>query len=277
MIRTFPQPEIELPAQRSFKLLQAGKDAAPLRYVLADRTASYAAITRLSSRRLAGAQASPYASLPPMTTTLAITTSGKATLVARPVVAEVETPTPESTQYLAGWNAIADRRVTIALDDRGQLGTLGFVDDPTGAKIRELDDLTQRLLAIAVPLPAEPVGVGGSWRVTTVLRQRPAIVKQTATYTLVERGDRSWKIDVEIQRVGEPQTVIDASVPAGTAIELVALVRKLRGTLVVDPAAPLGTGELAVDSSLHLRIRDPKLGEREEILEDTGTITLSVR
>jgi hypothetical protein len=211
-----------------------------------------------------------------MTTTLAITSSS-AKLVARPVSAEVEGATPESAQYVAGWNAIADRRVTIAFDDRGQLGALGFVDDPAGAKVRELDDLTQRLLATAVPLPAEPVGVGGTWRVVTVLRQRPAIVKQTATYTLVERGERSWKIEVDIHRVGEPQTVIDPSVPEGSAIELVALVRKLRGTLVVDPTAPLGSGELAVDSSLHLRIRDPKVGEREEILEDTGTITLSVR
>lgn len=278
IVPAVPPPQIELPAQRSFKLLEAGKDPAPLRYALDERTASYAVTTRMSSRRLAGPTWSPRASLPAMTTTLEITSARTAPLALRPLPAVVEDgATPETREYLAGWEAIADKRVVVTFDERGQLGPLADAGAATRATDGALDDLTQRLLGTVVPLPVEPVGVGGSWRVVTILRQRPAVVKQTATYTLVERGEQRWKITADIQRVGEAQTVTDRSIPAGTAIEIVTLVRKLRGTIIVDPSHPLGTGELALDSSLHLRIQPSGQEVREEILEDTGTLALEMR
>src|SRR5690606_33184804 len=134
-------------------------------------------------------------------TSLAIVGGSGGTLRARPLPGEVGgTPTPEATQYLAGWRSVEGRRVAIEVDPRGQLGQLVFADDPTGARSQEgKDELAQRLLVMLVPLPDEPVGVGASWRAVTMLRQRPAIVKQTATYTLLERTSAGWKLGVELQ------------------------------------------------------------------------------
>lgn len=212
-----------------------------------------------------------------MTTTFAVSAAAPDKIVGRALAAEVAGgATPITDQYVAGWNAIADRRVSIALDDRGQLGAITFPDDPAAKPSAQTDELAQRLLGTLVPLPEEPIGAGASWRVVTVLRQRPAVVKQTATYKLVKRDAAAWTIEVEVARIGEPQTLIDPAIPADTSIELVTLVRKLRGTIVVDPTLPFGTGELAVESTMHLRVQSKGRGAAEEILEDTGTIRLSV-
>ncbi|MGE0395768.1 MAG: hypothetical protein AB7T06_03495 [Kofleriaceae bacterium] len=232
--------------------------------------------TRLGSRRLAGAAWSERVAHPEMTTTLVVSSAAPGRIVGRAVAAKIAgTATPDTDQYVAGWNAIAGRRVVIELDDRGQLGTISFPDDPAGTT-GSTDDLAQRLLGTLVPLPEEPIGIGASWRVVTILRQRPAIVKQTATYKLVERTGSVWKIDVDIVRLGEPQTLLDPSIPAGTSIELINLVRKLKGTIEIDASAPFGVGELAVESTMHVRVQSQGQGAAEEILEDTGTIRLAV-
>lgn len=248
------------------------------RYALASRETTFGVITQLASRRLAGTAWGERVTLPEITTTFVMSAAARDRIVGRAVAAEVAGgATPETEQYVAGWNAIAGRRVVIALDDRGQLGKISFPDDPAGTTSEAAtDDLAQRLLGTLVPLPEEPIGVGASWRVVTILRQRPAVVKQTATYKLVKRTESAWTIDVDIARIGEAQTLLDPAIPAGTSIELVNLVRKLRGTIEIDPVAPFGVGELAVESTMHLRVQAKARGAAEEILEDTGTIRLTV-
>jgi hypothetical protein len=275
-VHTFSPPDIALPAQRSFKLLSAGEAPhAILRYALASRETTFGVTTQLASRRLAGATWSERVAIPAITTSLVISAATPDRIVGRAVAAVVTGgASPETDQYVAGWSSITGRRIAIALDARGQLGPISFPDDPKGTT--PTDDLAQRLLGTLVPVPEEPVGIGASWRVVTILRQRPAIVKQTATYKLVKRTGSTWTIDVDIMRLGEAQTLVDPAVPADTAIELINLVRKLHGTIEIDPTSPFGAGELAVESTMHLRIQAKARGATEEILEDTGTIRLTV-
>jgi len=168
------------------------------------------------------------------------------------------------------------RRLTVAVDARGQLGAIEFADDPTNARSAPAkDELVQHLLASSVPLPAETVAPGARWQVVTVLRQGPAYVKQTATYTLVTRGKR-WTIAATIQRVGEEQTVSDASLPKGASADLIALFRQLVGSVIVDPQRPLPVGGgLTVESRLHVKIAVPGQPPVEQVLEDTGSVAFS--
>lgn len=278
-LERLPEPALELPKQYSFRLLEQGAEPrAPLRYDVAASEAVHAFETRLTGRRLEGPAWSKPQALPPIRTRLAVVGTSGGKVRARPLPGEIDgAPTTEVVQYLAGWKALEGRRVAIELDSRGRLGELVFADDPTGARSEAAkDELAQRLLAMVVPLPDEPVGIGATWRSVTILRQRPAVVKQTATYTLLARTEAGWKIRVELQRIGESQVVIDPAVPADTAIELVALVRRMTGTLELQPSRALPTGSLEVDSSMHLRLHHKRSGTREEILEDSGTVTLSV-
>jgi hypothetical protein len=60
-------------------------------------------------------------------------------------------------------------------------------------------------------------------------------------------------------------------VPEGTTVDVVALVLRMSGTLVIDPARPFPTGDLATSSTLHLRLRTQS-GSTEQMFEDESRI-----
>jgi hypothetical protein len=94
---------------------------------------------------------------------------------------------------------------------------------------------------------------------------------------LLGRTATAWQVGVDILRVGEPQLLLEPGIPVDTAVELVALVRKIKGTLTVDPERPLPTGKLSVESTMHVQISHRNGTRSEEMAEDTGTITVTVK
>jgi hypothetical protein len=278
---TLDEPRRELPRRESFQLLDPGKGArSPLRYALAAGTASVIVQTTLSSRHLERDAFTRPTTLPAIRDGFAITVAADRPheLALRGLTGEAAAETPETRAYLAPWQALLqNRRITVNVDERGAFSAVAFDDDPTGARsARGRDELVQRLLALIVPLPDEPVGVGASWRVVTILRQGPAYAKQTATYTLRAQGPAGWKLHARLQRVGEEQRIADPSLPAGTTADLVALFRALEGDIDVDPVHPLIiSGSLAVESRLHVRLQPPGRAATEQIFEDTGTAVIS--
>ncbi|NVB79598.1 MAG: hypothetical protein HOV81_14475 [Kofleriaceae bacterium] len=282
----FEEPKIELPKQESFELLDPGTgDRAPLRYELTAASLTYPITTRLRSRQLANGTWGKPVDMPEISDgfTISVAEPGNVAepgkpLAMRALAGTVAKPSREAEAYLATWRTIEKRVISVKLDARGQVGGVTFADDPDNkTSQRARDELYSRLLALAIPLPEEPVGTGAKWRVATVLRQHPAIVKQVATYTLVSRTGSKWKVAVEIQRHGEEQTVFDAALPKGAVATIVALLRKLDGTLELDATQPLPTGKLAVTSTLHVRIALPNTKVSEQIFDDTGTIAFSVK
>jgi hypothetical protein len=269
-------PAIAVPKQESFRLEAAGSGVtAPLRYALRAGTASYTVTTRLTSRQIGKAKPEP---LPAITDGFAITVSDAA-LALRALPAATAAPNPTAEQYASRWRALLEnRRITAVADARGQLGELRFLDDPDNRRSSDSrDELAQRLLALSVPVPDEPIGVGARWQVVTVLRQSGAYLKQTATYTLRERTDQRWRVHVKLLRVGEQQTLLDPRLPPGASVDLVAVFRLLEGELDVDPGAPLAVGgKLSVESRVHARIAVPGREVEEQFTEDLGTLTLAI-
>jgi len=278
------EPEVALPSQESFRLLDPGKGArVALRYGTAAGTAAVVARTSLTSRRLDRGTFSPPVALPAVHDGFAITIAAEhpGQLALRGLTATAAAASGDADTnadaYLAAWRALLqDRRVTVDVDARGAIGAIRFDDDPTGARgAQGRDELVQRLLSLIVPLPAEPVAPGARWRVVTVLRQGPAVAKQTATYTLIGRTATAWKLHVQLHRVGEPQRIADPSLPAGTTAELVALFRALEGDVDVDPALPLIIGgSLAIESRLHARLAPRGGSPVDQMFEDTGRVSL---
>lgn len=270
------QPEIQLPSRVSFQLLDPGKGPrAPLRYALAAGTAAYTTQTALTARHLDGGALTAPVALPAMRDGFAITVVGLRArqLALRILPAEAAAP-GDTDAYLATWRTLLqNRRATIAFDDRGELSKVIFDDDPTNTRTPQAkDELLQRLLALTIPLPAEPVAPGASWRVITILRQGPAYAKQTATYSLVARAPTSWKLHVKLLRVAEEQRIADPSLPAGTTADLIALFRSFEGDVEIDPRYPLiSSGSLALESRLHARIQPPGQSVIERVFEDLGT------
>jgi hypothetical protein len=274
------EPKIDLPKRESFRLLDAGKSPrAPLRYALAG-TATLTAETTLSSRHLKDGAFAPAVALPVVRDGFSMTAdrTGKLALVPQP--AQSASPSREADVYLHTWrDLLQNRRIALAFDDRGGFSAITFADDPTGARSAiARDELVQRLLTVVVPLPAEPVGAGASWRVVTILRQHPVTVKQTATYTLTHRSPSGWTLHAKLQRVGEEQQINDPTLPAGTAAELVALFRSLEGDIEVDPKhALLRGGSLTIESRMHVRLKPTDQPASEQMIEDTGSLAFTLR
>lgn len=254
-----PEPAIVLPRELAFEVLERGRGKpVALRYAAkAGDTSRFVMRTELTSRELAGGTWQGPNKLPAILTPFDVTVESGQRIRVEPRTGEIDgKASAHADAYLAGWAAIVDRAFAIEVDARARVA--GVADRDAGA-----DEIVQRLLATAVPVPEEPIGEGARWRVVTALRQQSAVLKQTATYTLVSRTNRRWKIAVDIQRLAERQQI--------GSTELVAIVRRLQGTVEIDPGQPLPTlGKLSVQSTVHVRE-----GDRETIVEDTGTIALS--
>ncbi|MEZ4368472.1 MAG: hypothetical protein R2939_19660 [Kofleriaceae bacterium] len=245
-------PDIELPKREAFTLLVPG--AAPrarLRYRPAPMTLT--AAVRVATRRV-DQLGTPARQLPTTTTGFEITSAtelspGHHRLALRALPAAVEggaavEAAAAAEGYLARWRReLERRRLDVDIDDRGQIEQVTFVDDPGGDRSAAArDDVWQTLLGAWIPLPEEPIGVGATWRATTILRQGSAVVKQTATYELLERADDRWVIGTRVLRIGDQQATVDPSLPAGTVADLVALLRETTGPVELTPASPFPPG-----------------------------------
>lgn len=284
------EPTLDLPKQEQFRLLDAGAKAgrAKLRYTLAAGTATYTTATTLTTRHLSDAPQAAPTSLGTIRDGFTVTiAAGPARaehkLALRALPADVQPANPDADGYLAPWRTLLQgRTLSVSVDDRGQFSAITFNDDPGNARSAQArNEMIQRLLATLVPLPAEPIAPGASWRVVTILRQGPAYAKQTATYTLVDKAPAAWKIHVKLQRVGEPQRLRDPGLPRGTTAELVGLFRELEGNVEVGPSVPwIATGSMTIESRLHARLTPagstPGAEKTlEQVFEDTGTATFS--
>ena len=253
-----------VPRQEPVVLAGAGAEPrAPLRYALARGTTQRIELeTRAKGRQLSGSSWSEVVELPVMTTAFTIATGESGAVVVEASAGPAE----------GAWALVAGRAFQLVADEQLRFGGLSFADGgPIGRAI--LDEAAQRLLALAVPVPTEPVGIGATWRVVTLLRQRPALVKQTATYTLLAREASRWTIGVELARVAEPQTAEDPGLPADTAVDVVALVVRISGQLHVDPSRAFPAGTLATSSTLHIKVRS-STAVAEQMFEDESRIEI---
>lgn len=274
----FAEPTVALPRELRATLVEPG--AAPRtvrRYAPSAETRELrVAMTVTASGFHDGVWSQPQ-TLPVMTDGFGITVDATAPIALRGLVAEIADGGAhvEAEAYLGRWRALLERRrVAVATDGRGTLGAITLQDDPTSTATR--DELVQRWLGLAVPLPVEAIGVGARWRVVTILRTGGAVVKQTATYQLTAVDGAAATVAVELTRIGEQQLIEVPGLPADVTAELVALRRVVKGTLVLGPGSPLPLrGTLTSESSAHARFTSSTRAAVDEVSDDSATIVLT--
>ena len=283
---SFDEPRPPMPQPPKTTLLEPG--AAPRavsRYALvavAERTTTVRAELTVHGFR-DGAWYGPTA-LPAITDGFSVSVDAGPTVVARALDVVVASSTDAAataaaTANTARWRALLERRrVAIGTDDRGQLATVRFLDDPDRGRADDelaTDELAARWQALAVPLPAEPIGVGARWRTVTRVRLGGAYFKQTGTYRLAARTGDQLSIEVEHVRLAEPQVLTVPGLPAGASAELLGIVRTARGTVDVTLASPLpARGTLAVTQSTHARFTLGPGAPIDEVSDDTAVLTI---
>jgi hypothetical protein len=282
---TIDAPAIPLPHELSFTLLEPGTGTrAPLRYTLADAAErELAAATRVTTRtNFAGTWKDPLA-LPAMRDGFGISISNDVVHL-RGLEAAIDdgdaAAVAQARSYMARARALLEkRRADAFVDTRGRLTRVALVGPPP-ADDDVIDEITQRWLAVAVPLPDEPVAVGARWRVVTALRAAGIVAKQTVTYRLAAADASTWTIDVSGERIGEYQIMATGGPTGGTTGthgELLGLKRTMEGQVVVGRGDPLPLrGTLASETMIHVRLKTPDRVV-EAVSEDKGTIELGPR
>lgn len=278
-------PRPPMPRRVSDELIETGRGPRRvLRYRLEPLAQTVTATARITSHGFDGAWSDPVTLAPVREGFEVQPATGGGPIEVRGLVAERdEAGQPAAAiaaadAYLGRWRALLERRrAQVGFDDRGQLGDVTLLDDPAGATDPDSkDELAQRWLGLAVPLPEAAVGVGARWKVVTMLRTGGAALSQTALYRLTAiEGDR-WTIEVELTRLGRPQDIVVPGLPRGATAELIALVRKVTGTVTVSPTRPLPiAGELTAEVRTHARFAAPGAPARDQYSEDRATISLN--
>jgi hypothetical protein len=254
-----------------------------LRYRFAPVARTLTASARITSHGYDGAWSEPTA-LAPVREGFAVEPSGGGgPLHVRGLVADVDRAGQSDAAvagaegYLARWRALLERRrADVGVDERGRTGDVTLVGDPGDSVEDARDELIQRWVGLAVPLPDGAVGVGARWRVVTTVRAGGAAVTQTADYRLVAVERDRWTIEVQLSRLGRPQAIRVDGLPAGTSAELIAMVRSVKGTVTISPSSPLPiAGALTAEVKSHARFAAPGVPPRDQYSEDTATITLT--
>lgn len=269
-------PALELPTRLTFTLESTGRlPRTRLRYAPAPSTVHYQIRAALRARTFAPTEIPPAIDVPAITERFTMepgADDGTQVWRGQPVHIEGDAAAP----YVARWRALLEnKRALLAVDARGSLGALSFPDEAEAQAHR--DELAQRLLGYLVPLPEDAVGPGARWTVTSRLQQGAAVVEQVARYRLLARTGQSLRLAVDVRRIGDAQRLAVADLPAGAALELVALFRAVTGEVTMRLDAPLPVGRLDIEARRHQRLRLADGSTSDSITEDLGTLELSLQ
>lgn len=118
--------------------------------------------------------------------------------------------------------------------------------DPTMAAM--VDQLEQQLADLTIPLPAEPVGPGAEWEVTSSLELSGVAFCNSYTYRLAEFDGNSYELETELEQRPVEGGVIET---AGASIEVVDGSGHATGTISGSLSLPIAvSASLQADSDM---------------------------
>ena len=195
-------------------LLEAGTDPQTLR--LSPTAGATEAMRMTMTMTMQMGPGTPKVEMPPMVTTMSSVVDSvsegsiKATVKFESMTVEATPSTPKMLvdnlqQTLAGFESF---KSSIELDERGAL-LGGTIDAPQGlpAPLQQtMNQMQESFGKLQVPLPEEPVGVGGKWTALSNIEQGGMKIEQTATYEVLAREGNTVKLKVGLsQKVVEPE------------------------------------------------------------------------
>jgi len=166
---------------------------------------------------------------------------------------------------LRGTGVVSDRAVSL-----GATVTTGPGMD--AALLAHATAINQLLDQVNTPLPAEPVGVGGSWEVTNTINQDGLTLQETITCTLAALKGNTVEIVMDIRRQADPQSVRDPNIPAGASADLssYAFAGTGRTVLRLDRLHPVeAVVNVKSESTMQMKIG----GASHEITHDVTIVT----
>ena len=144
---------------------------------------------------------------------------------------------------LSGWAQVDSRGYTLD-------GAINLPPDADPSLAQLMDSLEQSIHQMSAPLPAEPVGVGGSWEVTTSLDTGGFAVDQTAGYVMTALEGTTAAFNVTMNQVAGSQPMEMPGLPPGAVVNLDSLSSTGTGTMSVDFTSLVPTSTLVMSTEM---------------------------
>ncbi len=143
------------------------------------------------------------------------------------------------------WSTVLPIRVTFEIDARGRQER-AQLKLPEGVAMPEplrdpLQTVYELVRGMHAPLPAEPVGVGGTWTVSTDRVEAGVRTRRKTTWRLASRRGDRVELTFEATEKAEPQAFDAGDLPEGMTARLEAVEGTATGRLVVDLGRPVPT------------------------------------
>jgi hypothetical protein len=128
-----------------------------------------------------------------------------------------------------------------------------------------LQGMNQQFESMVPPLPAEPVGIGGKWRVVTRTASAGADLVQFATYTLKARNGSKATFQVNLVQLAAKDEIRPPNMPAELSARLSSFKSTGKGENELDMkhVAP-DSGRVVVQSEMDLTVRQGSAGPAEQ-------------
>lgn len=182
---------------------------------------------------------------------------------------EVDLPDADRAQVEAGLEAVTGLTASARMDPRGRV-TEGDFEVPGVPGLEQLGD---QLVALAAPLPEEPIGPGAVWRVTqsTVVGGLP--LEQVTEVRLVARDDDLLTLEMTTEGTS-PAGPVELDAAPGVQVEVVRGRSAGTSSLVVDLTSAFPRRvEAAVESDQELRFDD---GTRGSTMQQSMRMTTTI-
>ena len=131
--------------------------------------------------------------------------------------------------------------------------------------------MSKSLEQLASPLPAEAVGKGAKWRVSSSSDFMGMNVNNIATYELAGWQDGVASLNVSIEQQANPQNITSPQLPPGTTLTLKSLASQGRGaaTMRLDRLMPFrSTASVSSNSEMSAK----NAGSSEELTITTKMV-----
>ena len=142
----------------------------------------------------------------------------------------------------------------IVMDGRGMVKSMKFdeskITDPMMKQLVSQSGLDR----LSMPLPEEPMGVGGKWQVTQAIEGGGIKLDQISTFEVVELNDTSATFNMTISQSAAPQTVALPGMPGGVEASLAGMTGTGGGRMTLADGALALTGEMNMKSSMTMDV-----------------------
>jgi hypothetical protein len=108
------------------------------------------------------------------------------------------------------------------VSDRGLTpkGELNIPKDLAPSLKQMLDGMKDAMNRLSCPVPAEPIGLGGKWRVIQDVNANGMQITQTSVHEITELDSSGFAMSISVTQDAEPQEIKNPALPAGAVLKL---------------------------------------------------------